>query len=439
MIRRVFSDLVSKACQPLWLGVVILLVGTMGIASAPRAAEVIVSDIRVGVHTDKTRIVLDLSKPVDASMFLLKNPYRVVIDLPEAGWQMPSGPLPGKTGIFSTLRYGLYQPGQSRLVIEASAPPAIHQVFYLAANDNKPHRLVIDLAESDATAFAKTLHSTTQIAANSVAVPEESIVESPELPAVTQTLEAALEHLPAAPRKPSAPLGPVKRVIAIDAGHGGADPGAIGRSGVYEKHITLAFAKEMKKVLEASGRYNVVLVRDRDVFIPLRQRVAKARQAKPDLFISLHADTIKNARTRGLSVYTLSETASDKEAALLAEKENKADIVAGMDFNNEPPEVANILIDLAQRESMNESARFANTLIRGAQTVTKVLRNTHRFAGFAVLKAPDVPSVLVELGFLSNKTDEKNLQSRAYRRQFSEAALRSLDDYFANVQQANTY
>lgn len=423
----------------MWLTALALVMMIIGLAPVAKAADLIVTDIRVGVHGDKTRVVLDLSKPVDASLFLLRNPFRVVLDLPETGWQLPAGPLPSKTGIFSTLRYGLYQPGQSRLVIEASAPPRIDQTFYLAATADKPHRLVLDLVASNAADFTQSLDQTTKIAANSVVRPEPVIAEAAPAPAPVPTVEAVLERIPLAPRKPVAPRGNAKRVIAIDAGHGGADPGAIGRSGVYEKHITLAFAKEMKKVLEASGRYEVVLVRDRDVFIPLRQRVAKARQANPDLFLSLHADSLKNPNTRGLSVYTLSETASDKEAALLAEKENKADIVAGMDFNNEPPEVANILIDLAQRESMNESARFANTLIGGAKRVTKVLRNTHRFAGFAVLKAPDVPSVLVELGFLSNRVDEKNLQSRAYRRKFSEAALRSLDDYFASVQQAHTY
>lgn len=413
------------------------------------AAKVIATDVRVGLHADKTRFVLDLSKPVDARMFLLPDPYRVVIDLPETGWQLPAQPLPGPTGIFRTMRYGLYQPGQSRLVIETAQPPAILQTFYLVGGTADNARLVIDIAATDPARFAMSLDKTTEIAAGQRQEGSQSFADTgsagdaaPETATqtVTETVVQALANrLPAGPRKPDVPVGPVKRVIAIDAGHGGADPGAIGRSGVYEKHITLAFAKAMKQVLDASGRYTVHLVRDRDVFIALRDRVAKARKTKPDLFISLHADSIENKKTRGLSVYTLSETASDKEAALLAEKENKADIVAGMDFNNEPPEVANILIDLAQRESMNESARFANMLIGGAQSVTRVLRNTHRFAGFAVLKAPDVPSVLVELGFLSNPTDEKNLQSRAYRRKFAEATMRALDDYFANIQQARTY
>ncbi|MEQ8665929.1 MAG: N-acetylmuramoyl-L-alanine amidase [Rhodospirillales bacterium] len=419
-----------------------LLTVTISFAPLAFAAETIATDVRVGLHDDRTRVVLELSRPVDAGMFLLENPYRVVLDLPETGWQLPAQPLPAPAGIFKTLRYGLYQPGQSRMVLETTHPPKILKVFYLTSAEGK-YRLVLDMAESDPASFARSLNKTTMIAAVQPADSEKPLMDSLSSaasggePGVAAAVDEEL--IPAAPQKPDVPAAPRKRIIAIDAGHGGADPGAIGRSGIYEKHITLAFAKEMKQVLEASGRYTVHLTRDRDIFIPLRERVAKARRNDPDLFLSLHADSIKNKRTQGLSVYTLSENASDKEAALLAEKENKADIVAGMDFNNEPPEIANILIDLAQRDTLNESARFANLLIGDAKNITNVLRKTHRFAGFAVLKAPDVPSVLVELGFLSNSTDEKNLQSRAFRRKFAEAALRALDSYFANVQQAHTY
>lgn len=410
-----------------------LMLGVLQSAGQASAAAVITTDVRAGLHDDRTRIVLDLSRSVDVRLFTLASPYRVVVDLPETAWQLPSQPLPGDIGILRTMRYALHQPGQSRLVIETSAPPSIREGFYLVGGVGKPYRFVLEIAATDLASFARRSGQTTVIAANARAGPTAPA-------ALPKTVATKPENrMPAGPRKPPAPKRPAKRVVVIDAGHGGADPGAIGRSGVYEKDITLAFSRVMKTVIEASGRYRVHLVRDRDVYIPLRERIARARRANADLFISLHADSIRNPATRGLSVYTLSEKASDREAALLAEKENKADIVAGMDFNNEPPEVANILIDLAQRESMNESARFANILIGGATRVTKVLRNTHRFAGFVVLKAPDVPSVLVELGFLSNRTDEKKLQSRTYRQKFAEAALRSLDDYFAGIQQAHTH
>ncbi len=432
-----------RALRLCYAAVSMLVAVVASAAPSVHAADTIATDVRVGQHVGHTRFVVDLSTPVDLRMFLLDDPYRVVIDLPETGWQLPAQPLPAPTGIYKTMRYGLYQPGQSRVVLETTEPVAVRDAFYLRPGADGAHRLVIDLEAIDRATFVASLKQSYRVAASEARQETASVATAATQPATAPApaVTAGLENpLPAGLRKPSyVPTPPQRRLIAIDAGHGGRDPGAISRSGVYEKHITLAFANALARALEASGRYDVFLVRDRDVFIPLRDRVARARKAKPDLFISLHADTVANRKTRGLSVYTLSENASDKEAALLAERENKADIVAGMDFNNEPPEVANILIDLAQRESMNESARYANTLIKSAKPVTKVLRKTHRFAGFAVLKAPDVPSVLVELGFLSNATDEKNLLSRAYRREFAEVTLRSLDEYFASIQQAHTY
>jgi N-acetylmuramoyl-L-alanine amidase len=228
----------------------------------------------------------------------------------------------------------------------------------------------------------------------------------------------------------------VKRVIAIDPGHGGVDPGTVGGSGTYEKHITLSMAREIRDRLQATGRYKVVLTRDRDIFVRLRDRIAVSREAGAELFVSIHADAIENRRIRGLSVYTLSEKASDKEAAALAEKENKADLIAGIDLTKETPEVTNILIDLAQRESMNQSARFAARLVKELARETKLLRNTHRFAGFVVLKAPDVPSVLMELGFLSNRQDEAALKRKSYRAKLIAAMARASDAYFSRIEEA---
>jgi N-acetylmuramoyl-L-alanine amidase len=225
-------------------------------------------------------------------------------------------------------------------------------------------------------------------------------------------------------------------VIVIDPGHGGDDPGAIGVSGTYEKNITLAAARDVRNELQRLGGYRVVLTRERDKFIRLRDRVAFGRDAGADLFVSLHADTMPNRQVRGASVYTLSETASDAEAAALAVQENKADLIAGVDLTQETSEVANILIDLAQRETMNRSAQFAALLVDELRRETRLLRNTHRFAGFAVLKAPDVPSVLVELGFLSNRRDEKMLRTKAYRQKLAAAIARGIDRYLVGVEEA---
>jgi len=223
----------------------------------------------------------------------------------------------------------------------------------------------------------------------------------------------------------------------IDPGHGGADPGTISISGIYEKHVTLSMVRELKKQFERTGRFKAYLTHERDIFVRLRDRIQIARDNQAELFVSVHADTVKNKRIKGPAVYTLSEKASDKEAAELAEKENKADLIAGVDLTHETPEVTNILIDLAQRESMNQSARFASLLIKELKHETKVLRNTHRFAGFTVLKAPDIPSVLLELGFLSNPSDERALRSRRYRARLASAVVRAVSLYFARVEEAN--
>lgn len=251
------------------------------------------------------------------------------------------------------------------------------------------------------------------------------------VPAATQaeTTAVALLGFPP-PIKPPAPESATLPVIMLDPGHGGADPGTTGVSGVYEKDLTLAMARELERQLEATGRYRVQITRDSDISIPLRDRIAIARAARADLFISLHADSRDNAAQRGATVYTLSETASDAEAAALAAKENKADLIAGVDLSNESEVVTSILIDLAQRETKNQSVRLAGYVVQEIARSTLLNRNTHRFAGFAVLKAPDIPSILLELGYLSNAKDEKLLRTSAYRRKLGATLVRALDDYF---------
>jgi N-acetylmuramoyl-L-alanine amidase len=257
----------------------------------------------------------------------------------------------------------------------------------------------------------------------------------PEIVTATVQTETATPaaFAPIPTRKPPAPRKPV---IAIDPGHGGRDPGAISVGGMYEKDITLAMGKELRAALVGTGRYRVTMTRDRDVSVRLRERVRRARQAGADLFLSIHADALGNPSVRGLSVYTLSEKASDAEAAALAERENKADIILGMDFSHESPDVTNILIDLAQRETMNRSVRFANTLLEELPPDVRTLNHSRRYAGFAVLKAPDVPSALLEMGYLSNHTDEKLLRQRAYRAKLAQAVLRSLDGFFVATEGA---
>lgn len=223
-----------------------------------------------------------------------------------------------------------------------------------------------------------------------------------------------------------------KPIIVIDAGHGGKDPGTIGdfaRS--KEKNVTLAYAKELKRYLDETGKYNAFLTRDSDYFIPLQQRVEKSRKLKADLFISLHADSSSNDETSGLSIYTLSEKSSDKQAEILAQKENKSDIIGGVNFSGTSGEIMNTLINLSQRSSMNSSAKFAEIAIKTLHNnEVEILQNTHRFAGFRVLTAPDVAAVLIELGYLSNKHEERKLNDIFHRRKISQSLVESIDKYF---------
>ena len=220
------------------------------------------------------------------------------------------------------------------------------------------------------------------------------------------------------------------KTIVVDAGHGGRDSGAVGINKTLEKNITLSVAKKLKKKLEASN-FKVVLTRKNDTYLKLRKRVSIARNNKADLFISLHADYHNNKKVSGVSVYTLSEKASDKEAEALARRENKEDLIEGLDLSVESKEVANILIDLAQRETMNQSSYFVNYLLEKLGLKTKLLQRTHRFAGFAVLKAPDIPSVLIEMGYLSNKNDAKLLVTDNYQNKIADGITDAVLGYFS--------
>jgi N-acetylmuramoyl-L-alanine amidase len=415
-----------------------------------------VTDIRVGQIDGATRLVLDIDRSIKFKVFLLSGPDRVVIDLPAVGWRLPQRPLPQNVGLLGKLRYGLFKPGVTRVVIEVRKPVKIADVLLLKPIAKHSHRVVLDLKNVSRKTFAKLVKQQALVvsgpgsrfgAQGNVQQPRQGMLVPPSKSSrqsqksqqsqrgvASKKFAQSPFMLP--PRKPKISKRR-KRIIVLDPGHGGADPGAVSLKGIYEKHITLAAAREFKVQLEKTGRYKVLLTRVRDVFIKLRERVEFARDAKADLFISLHADKIKNSKIRGLSVHTLSEKASDREAAELADRENKVDLIVGVDLSHESKDVTNILIDLAQRETMNQSARFATLLVSELKRKTKLLRNTHRFAGFAVLKAPDVPSVLLEMGFLSNRYDERNLRRKSYRARLAKSVVRAVDRYFARVEQAN--
>jgi len=403
------------------------------LAALPAAAEAAptatVHDARAWRHPDFTRFVIELSAPVPYETFTLADPYRFVIDLPEVAFALEPTVVQGPVGVVTDVRYGQFKPGVSRLVLDLAGPAAVHRRFQLPADESRGHRLVVDLTVTNDAAFRATVRG----AAPAQGEPERAAERSVRQERRDRLRNAGIVDLPPPPIPPRN-LSDMRRTIVIDPGHGGIDPGAISVSGVYEKHVALDAARQLREALRATGRYRVVMTRDDDMFLRLRERVARARAAHADAFVSIHADAMPDPDHRGASVYTLSETASDAEAAALAAKENKVDIVAGVDFSDKSPEVANILIDLAQRATNNQSARMARGLVEEfRQAGVRIISKPHRQAGFRVLKSPDVPSILVELGYLSNDDDERLLVDPDAREKTILAIVRALDRYFETV------
>jgi len=382
-----------------------------GCVSFAASAEVAINSIRFGENGDTSRVVLDLGGDVKPHIFLLAGPNRVVIDVPTGAWHGNGGTK--GIGLIGQYRHGLFDAGTYRIVLDLQRPAKVTSSFALPPKEGYGHRYVIDLKATNAADFANAVAADKALA---TANRPEVAVAAPQAPIT----------------RPSAVPGG-KKVVVIDAGHGGPDPGTLGVLGVNEKHITLAMAKAVKEELERTGRYTVRLTRDKDFFIPVRDRFVVARKLGADLFISLHADSISNPQVRGGSVYSLSETASDKEAERLAARENKSDLVAGLDLNETDDQVAGILIDLAQRETLNYSAQFAEILVGELRRDTPMLPRAHRYANLGMLKAPDVPSALIECGYLSNKEDARRLASLEGQRKIARAIGRAVDRYFDHM------
>ena len=431
---------------------VFFLAAVLGHA-APSLAQTTVTDIALTEQGPVTRLVVELSHRANYQMFLLNEPMRLVIDLPPVEWRL-SDVLTQSGGVVAGYRFGRFDPKTSRLVVDLAGPARVRQSGYALPQGRKAHRLVLDLERVSASTFAAEAQpwaSSGAMLRAAAAAPDLDVsVEKPPAGRTGQPTGTVIVPPPPPPPPAVTPVASAaapraamrrsdhRKVIALDAGHGGVDPGAIGTKGTREKDITLAFAREVRRQLMATGRYRVFMTRNEDTFIRLRDRIVKARDAKADLFLSIHADSMENSKTRGASIYTLSETASDAEAAALAQRENRADIIAGINLAAENKEVVNILIDLAQRETMNHSAAFAAVLVRELGQHTLLLPNRpHRFAGFAVLKAPDVPSVLLELGYLSNRKDEMLLKRPHYRSKVAASIVRAIDAYFAETAQSS--
>jgi N-acetylmuramoyl-L-alanine amidase len=376
----------------------------------------IASDARLAGDARQTRFVLDLDKAIQFRAFALADPYRVVLDIPEVSFQLPAGVGTAGRGLVKAFRYGLVMPGGSRIVFDLTGPAKIAKSYVLEAANDQPPRLVLELEEVDRTTFVQSL------AAESRSELRPAIADAT---GVVAPVDAA-----AAPKPPAPP--DLRPVVVIDPGHGGIDNGTQA-SNESEKNLVLGFGLALRDRIEKSGKYRVVMTRTDDTFIPLADRVRIARNHSAALFVSIHADALPRHEgdAQGATIYTLSDRASDAEAERLAEAENKADAIGGVNLTEEPTEVADILIDLAQRETRTFSHRFARLLMGEMKNTVRMHKHPLKSAGFRVLKAPDVPSVLIELGYVSNKGDLEHLVSENWRSRTVGSMAQAIDAFFA--------
>jgi N-acetylmuramoyl-L-alanine amidase len=376
-----------------------------------QAKDVIISAARVTGTMQSTRFEVDISSSVGFSATVVKSPYRVIIDIPDVSFDLPAGAGRKAGGLISSFRYGLVEERKSRIVLDVSGPVLIGKSQIVSAKGKKPAHIFVEILPTTPENFKLTYES-----------------EHPEDGASEQT--AAIT--PAVVPHPQQAEADQRKVIVIDAGHGGIDPGALSHNRTKEKDVVLAYGLALRDALRKSPNYKVVMTRDSDTFISLDERVKIARDNKADLFIAIHADTVDEKDVRGTTLYTVSDKATDAEAEALAQKENRADVIAGIDLGNQTKTVSDILINLAQRESKNQALYFTKKAVAQLQPYARFTGKPVRSAAFVVLKAPDVPSILIELGYLSSKEDEALLSSPDWRSNMATAMAHAVDDYFGS-------
>lgn len=396
----------------------VLLVTPLAQAARGKPANPSVLAVRVWPAADYTRVTLETDAQVKFSHFAVKNPDRLVVDL--EGVEL-NGVLDSLSGKIATddpniklLRAGRFKPGVVRLVMELKAEVA-PQVFVLAPVGEYGHRLVLDVYPANAPD------------------PLMALIEKKELQQIPLDEKPVAEAEPQveAPKRSSKPIVDRLVTITLDPGHGGEDPGAVGRGGTYEKHVTLAVARRLKAKIDAEPNMRAVLTRDSDFFVPLQMRVQKARRVQSDLFVSIHADAFIKPDARGASVFVLSENgASSSAARWLANKENAADLIGGVNFNTKDPMLARTLLDLSQTATINDSLKLGKAVLGELDRVGDLHKAHVEQAGFAVLKAPDIPSILVETAFISNPAEERRLNDDAYQDKLAEAIMSGIRKYF---------
>ncbi len=368
------------------LSVLTVLVAYL-LSTAPAAADTVVKDVRVWAGPDATRVVFDLSAPAKYEVMTLSNPERVVVDIAHASAADFARSLPTNQGFIKQIRLGEQGNGDLRVVLDLAAN-ASPKSFPVGPSGSYGHRLVVDLEPVAARAPPTVVKSAADIHGRDI-------------------------------------------IVAIDAGHGGQDPGSIGKRGTFEKNITLAIAKRLKERVDREPGMRAVLTRDGDYFVPHRERIARARKHQADMFISIHADSFHDRSVVGSSVYVLSARgASDESARWLADRENASDLVGGVSLDDKDDVLKSVLLDLSQGASMSASVDAAEKVMDSLYAMGNITRRGVKHAGFLVLKAPDIPSLLVETGFISNPTEEARLISPKHQRRLADAILKGVRDYF---------
>jgi N-acetylmuramoyl-L-alanine amidase len=390
-------------------------------------AEIPVTSARLWPAQDYTRLTLESKSDIRYNQFTLSNPDRLVIDLDEVELGAALNELPGKVSnedpYIGSLRIGRFKPGVVRLVLDLKSQIK-PQLFSLKPVGEYGHRLVLDIYP------AVPADPLMAFVAQQLAASEP--VASDTAPLKTEDTTPAAVPPAASVAQPYPEWRNRMLVIALDAGHGGEDPGALGRRGTREKDVTLSIARELKVQIDATPGMRAVLIRDGDYFIPLSGRVEKARRAHADLFVSIHADAFIKPHARGSSVFALSEGgATSASARWLAKKENEADLIGGVNLAVKDPYLARTLLDLSQTATINDSMKLAKHVLNELEGINTLHRGRVEQAGFAVLKSPDVPSILIETAFISNPTEERRLKDRDYQRKMAGAILSGIKRYFA--------
>ncbi len=413
-------------------------------------AAIAISSARVWPAQEYTRLTLESKQPIQYNMFIVKDPERLVIDLEDVDITGPLNELAGKIGnddpYVKSVRVGRFKPGVTRLVLDLKAEVK-PQLFNLKPVAEYGNRLVLDIypAVPIDPLMALVTRPESKLPEPPVAHEEKPaapvIPETKEPPKVAEThaVEAPIAIAPDTsaktdklPAKSNPEISTRTLIIAIDAGHGGEDPGARGRRGTFEKDVTLAVARKLKQLVDVTPGMRGVLIRDGDYFIPLGGRVAKARQVHADLFISIHADAFVKSDVRGSSVFALSEHGATSAAARwLAKKENEADLIGGVNIAVKDPYLARTLLDLSQTATISDSLKLAKHVLGELGSMNTLHRGFVEQAGFAVLKSPDIPSVLVETAFISNPTEERRLIDEDYQEKLARAILGGIKRYFA--------